>query len=62
MACAQCGKSGRYPTTMQSSRSGVPRVATTSPVRYTVGGKKFLTLAAAQDYASRNPGSVVRQV
>ena len=62
MPCAKCGQSGRFPTTMQPDRSGVPRVATAMPIRYTVNGKKFSTLTAAQDYASKYPGSVIRQV
>lgn len=61
MACTKCGQRGRYPTTMQSS-TAAPKVASSSPTRYTVGGKKFSTLTAAQDYASQFPGSVIRQV
>jgi hypothetical protein len=64
MGCARCGKTtGRYPTTMQAASDGTaPRVATTSPVRYIVDGKKFSTLTAAQDYASSRPGAVIRQL
>lgn len=62
MACARCGRtSGRYPTTMQQSRTGVPRTGSTPPIRYTVNGRKFSTLTAAQDYAAKHPGSVIRQ-
>lgn len=63
MACAKCGQtSGRYPTTMQQSdRTAPPRVGSTAPVRYTVNGKKFSTLTAAQDYARTQPGAVIRQ-
>jgi hypothetical protein len=63
MACSSCGKrSGRFPTTMQSGDGAAPRVVTTSPVRYTVNGKRFSTLTAAQDYARNMPGAVIRQV
>ena len=62
MACTKCGQRGRYPTTMQQSKTAAPMVASSSPIRYTVNGKKFSTLTAAQDYASQFPGSVIRQV
>jgi hypothetical protein len=38
-----------------------PKVAEFAPVRYSVNGKKFSTLTAAQDYARAHPGSVIRQ-
>ena len=63
MACSRCGKtSGRFPTTMQERDGAAPKVATTSPVRYMVNGRKFSTLTAAQDYARTQPGAVIRQV
>lgn len=61
MACAKCGQSRRTSTARTPDRTAPPRVGTSAPVRYTVDGKKFATLTAAQDYASKHPGSVIRR-
>ena len=61
MACAKCGRTGRYPTTMQQSQTKTIRTPSAPPTRYTVNGRKFATLTAAQDYARTIPGAVVRQ-
>jgi hypothetical protein len=37
------------------------KIAEFAPIRYTVNGKKFSTLTAAQDYARQHPGSVIQQ-
>jgi len=44
-----------------TDRTAAARVGTSS-VRYSVNGKKFATLTAAQDYAQAHPGSVIRQL
>jgi hypothetical protein len=46
---------------MQQSQTKTIRTPSAPPTRYTVNGRKFATLTAAQDYARTIPGAVVRQ-
>lgn len=61
MPCSKCGQSRRGTTAALVDRTAPTRVATAAPVRYTVNGRKFSTLTAAQEYAKAHPGSVIRQ-
>ena len=63
--CGSCGSRSQGSTArMGAPRSDgrVPRVAGAVPVRYSVNGKRFATLTAAQDYALKHPGAVIRQL
>lgn len=62
MACGRCGQQQRGSTALPNGHTRPPMVATTSPTRYVVNGKKFSTLSAAQDYAQGIPGAVIRQL
>lgn len=46
---------------MAGGNTAPPKIGTMAPIRYTVNGKKFSTLTAAQDYARTQPGAVIRQ-
>lgn len=65
--CGSCGSAKRSSTARISEprisdSGGVPRVATSIPIRYVVNGKRFATLTAAQDYARTKPGAVIKQL
>lgn len=61
MPCHKCGQGrGSTANTAPTGVTAAPRIATASPIRYIVKGKKFSTLTAAQDYARSVPGAVIR--